>query len=74
MSPPLCNTRWRIFRKHDDENWEMVQASEKFNQREPCPLVIFQDGRLFLSTNPSTQPIGTKYGGSCKYIVKNLEM
>jgi len=68
--PPLCNTRWRIFRKHDDENWEMVQASEKFNQREPCPLVIFQDGRLFLSTNPSTQPIGTKYGECDPYLIE----
>ncbi len=60
--PPLCNTRWRIFRKHSDENWEMVQAAEKFNQREPCPLMGFQDGRIFLSVNPSTQPVGTQYG------------
>ena len=60
--PPLCNTRWRIFKKHKDENWEMIQVSEKFNQREPCPLIGFQNGRIFLSVNPSTQPVGTKYG------------
>jgi hypothetical protein len=60
--PLLCNTRWRIFRKHGDDSWEMVQMSEKFNEREPCPLIGFYDGRLFLSVNPSTQPSGTKYG------------
>jgi hypothetical protein len=60
--PPLCNTRWRIFRKHGDNPWEMVQVAEKFNQREPCPLIGFQDGRIFLSVNPSTQPPGTQYG------------
>ncbi|MBM3211368.1 hypothetical protein FJZ33_04045 [Candidatus Poribacteria bacterium] len=60
--PPLCNTRWRIFRKHADGPWEMVQAAEKFNQREPCPLIGFPDGRIFLSVNPSTQPPGAQYG------------
>ncbi len=24
--PPLCNTRWRIFRKHQDENWKLIQV------------------------------------------------
>ena len=62
--PLLCNTRWRLFSKHGNENWELAQISEKFNEREPCPLVGFSDGRLFLSVNPSTQPSGTKYG-SC---------
>jgi len=62
--PLLCNTRWRLFHKHGNENWDMVQVSAKFNEREPCPLVGFSDGRLFLSVNPSTQPSGTKYG-SC---------
>jgi len=59
---PLCNTRWRLFRKHGDGNWEMIHADEKFRQREPCPLIKFSDGRMFLSVNPSTQPPGTKYG------------
>ncbi|HGJ67145.1 TPA: hypothetical protein ENS27_17430 [bacterium] len=60
--PPLCNTRWRIFRKHKNDNWQVMQVSENFNQREPCPIAIFSDGRLFLSVNPSTQPVGTQYG------------
>jgi len=68
--PLLCNTRWRLFRKHHDESWEMVQASEKFDEREPCPLVGFSDGRLFLSVNPSTQPSGTKYGACDPHLLE----
>ena len=59
---PLCNTRWRLFRKHGDNGWEMIQADDDFRQREPCPLVSFSDGKVFLSVNPSTQPPGTEYG------------
>lgn len=68
--PLLCNTRWRVFKKHADNNWEMVQASEKFNQREPCPIVGFSDGRLFLSVNPSTQPEGTQYGECNPHLIE----
>jgi len=67
--PPLCNTRWRLFRKHDDDKWEMVHASEKFNEREPCPVVCFDD-LIFLSTNPSDQPVGTKYGNCVPKLLK----
>lgn len=63
--PPLCNTRWRIFGKFDDGEWQMLHISDKFNEREPCPIVCFQDGRLFISVNPSNQPPGTRYG-SCE--------
>ena len=59
---PLCNTRWRIFRKHGQGKWEMVQTAAEFKEREPCPIIGFQSGKIFLSTNPSTQPPGTKYG------------
>ncbi|MFC1719049.1 hypothetical protein ACFL6S_35685 [Candidatus Poribacteria bacterium] len=59
---PLCNTRWRLFKKHGDGDWEMVHADDDFRQREPCPLVSFSNGQVFLSVNPSTQPPGTKYG------------
>lgn len=63
--PPLCNTRWRIFGKLDNDEWQLLHVSDKFNEREPCPIVCFQDGKLFISVNPSTKPPGTKYG-SCK--------
>jgi hypothetical protein len=62
--PPLCNTRWQIFQR-DAQGWNRPQQAEDFQEREPCPLVGFADGRLFLSINPSTQPSGTQYG-SCE--------
>lgn len=58
---PLCNTRWRLFRR-DAEGWSLVQAAPDFRLREPSPLVGFQNGMLFLSTTPSTAPPGTHYG------------
>jgi hypothetical protein len=67
--PPLCNTRWRLFRR-DDTGWKMVQCDSGFRQREPCPLVAFSDGSLFLSVNPSTQPPGTKYGACDPHLLK----
>jgi hypothetical protein len=60
-APPLCNTRWRLFRR-DERGWKPLHSDSAFRQREPCPLVAFADGSLFLSVNPSTQPPGTKYG------------
>lgn len=59
---PLCNTRWRLFRKHNDDDWKMLQAEENFREREPCPIIGFSSGKILLSINPSTQPPGTKYG------------
>ncbi len=58
--PPLCNTRWRIFERKD-QNWETIAIAENFREREPCPLVMLDDA-LYLSINPSTKPEGTKYG------------
>ena len=49
---PLNNTRWRLF-KRTDQGWQLVLADEKDRQREPCPLGVFGDGRLLLSTNPT---------------------
>ena len=59
--PPLCNTRWQIFQR-DVNGWHRRQYAEDFREREPCPLVGFADGRLFLSVNPSTESTGTQYG------------
>ncbi len=53
--PPLNNTRWTLYRRAD-KGWELVQADDKGRQREPCPLGVFADGRLLLSTNPSLAP------------------
>ncbi|KPL09137.1 hypothetical protein AMJ85_07125, partial [candidate division BRC1 bacterium SM23_51] len=67
--PPLCNTRWRLFRRSGD-GWKLLHHAQAFREREPCPLVAFADGRLFLSTNPSTQPRGTKYGACDPHLLR----
>ena len=59
--PKLCNTRWQLFMRGDD-GWKLQQKADAFREREPCPLVAFSDGRLFLSVNPSISPPGTQYG------------
>lgn len=51
--PPLCNTRWQLFRRPDDGAWERVNLNPDFNEREPCPLALLPGGRLILSVNPS---------------------
>ncbi|HOJ22517.1 MAG TPA: hypothetical protein PLU39_09405 [Armatimonadota bacterium] len=49
---PLNNVRWLLFRR-GAEGWERVAADEKGRTREPCPIVGFSDGQLFLSANPT---------------------
>ncbi len=62
--PPLCNTRWQLWHRSPD-GWRIEQSEKQYRQREPCPIGLFQGGAVFLSVNPSTEPIGTKYG-PCK--------
>jgi hypothetical protein len=59
--PPLCNTRWRLYRRGAD-GWAKVREAAAFREREPCPLGFLAPDRLLLSVNPSTRPPGTKYG------------
>jgi hypothetical protein len=63
-TPPLCNTRWRLFRR-DAQGWRLCQREAEFCEREPCPLVGFADGRLFLSINPLAEP-SPQNRGSCQ--------
>jgi len=67
--PPLCNTRWRLFRRNEG-GWKMIQCPPAFREREPCPLVAFSDGSVILSINPSTQPPGTKYGACDPHLLR----
>ncbi len=60
-APRLCNTRWQFWRRNRS-GWKVVRQADGFREREPCPLVAFSDGRLFLSINPSISPPGTQYG------------
>jgi hypothetical protein len=59
--PLLCNTRWQLWHRSAD-GWRMEQSEKEYRQREPCPIGVFQQGPVFLSVNPSTEPPGTKYG------------
>ncbi len=48
---PLNNCRWVLFHR-DAKGWERVRVDDG-RTREPSPLVAFEDGRLFLSANPT---------------------
>jgi hypothetical protein len=52
---PLNNVRWLLFER-TAEGWTLRHADPKGRTREPCPLVGFPDGRLFLSANPPLAP------------------
>jgi hypothetical protein len=69
--PLLCNTRWQLWRR-DADRWRLEQAETQYRQREPCPLAIVDDGTVYLSVNPSTEPPGVKYG-PCKPLVLEFD-
>jgi len=49
---PLNNCRWQLFQGGAD-GWKLLHADPQGRTREPCPIVGFPDGRLFLSANPT---------------------
>ncbi|HAV63198.1 MAG TPA: hypothetical protein DCY13_12640 [Verrucomicrobiales bacterium] len=53
---PLNNCRWVLFRR-GTAGWERVHVDDG-RTREPSPLAVFQDGRVFVSANPTlgTEP------------------
>jgi len=59
--PPLCNTRWQLWERTSD-GWKVVAQDRQQRQREPCPIALLPPSRLFLSANPSLEPVGTRYG------------
>src|ERR1051326_4521294 len=48
---PLNNCRWFLLERRA-HGWEKVRVDEG-RTREPAPLTIFSDGRLFVSVNPT---------------------
>ncbi len=48
----LNNVRWTLWRR-SRAGWELQQKDTVHRTREPCPLVGFPDGRLFMSVNPT---------------------
>ncbi len=61
---PLNNVRWMLFRRSGG-GWKLVQKDSSGRTREPCPLAVFPDGRLFLSTNP-TLTVPDTYNGPAR--------
>jgi hypothetical protein len=57
----LNNCRWTLYRRGKD-GWQLQQADLVGRTREPCPLVGFPDGRLFLSANPTLTAVGAYAG------------
>jgi len=49
------NVRWLLFRR-DTDAWELLQKGDG-RTREPCPLGVVSDGRLFMSDNPTLAPV-----------------
>lgn len=49
---PLNNVRWTLWRL-GAQSAELLQKDPTGRQREPCPLGVFSDGRLLLTSNPT---------------------
>ncbi len=62
---PLNNCRWTLFQR-DKSGWRQVGADPKDRTREPSPLAVFPDGRLFLSVNPTLVSDPSQYGGPAR--------
>lgn len=58
---PLNNCRWTLYGR-GTSGWQVEQVDPTGRTREPCPLVGFPDGRLFLSANPTLTGEGTYAG------------
>lgn len=62
QAKPLNNCRWLLFHR-GTKGWERVAVDAQGRTREPCPLVAFQEGRLFLSANPTLVSDLERYSG-----------
>ena len=49
---PLNNCRWLLFKRQAD-GWQQIMADPAGRTREPCPLAVLPDDRLFMSVNPT---------------------
>jgi hypothetical protein len=67
--PPYNNVRWQLYRR-GAEGWELAQEETKERTREPSPLAGFPDGRLFLSVNPTSAPVGERWGPAQPQILR----
>ncbi|MHB8997542.1 MAG: PKD domain-containing protein [Armatimonadota bacterium] len=49
---PLNNVRWTLYKLGEQEA-QLLQADPIGRQREPCPLGVFNDGRLVMTNDPT---------------------
>jgi hypothetical protein len=62
---PLNNCRWVLFAR-DNNDWKKVAVDPKGRTREPSPLAVFKDGRIFLSVNPTLVADTNAYSGPAR--------
>lgn len=65
---PLNDTRWTLHGLSDG-GWERLLADTAGLTREPCPMAVFPDGRVFISGNPTMVP-GLREGKACPEILE----
>lgn len=54
-------TRWTLYELKKDK-WELVAADPLEHTREPSPLAVFDNGRLFMSANPTLEKLKNGWG------------
>src|ERR1043166_2523479 len=62
---PLNNCRWVLFAR-GVEGWKRIPTSDMGRTREPSPLAVFDDGRVFLSGNPTLLTNRETYSGPAR--------
>jgi hypothetical protein len=59
---PLNNCRWTLYRR-GGTGWERAMVDDVGRTREPSPIGVFGDGRVWLSANPTLVEDVSAYGG-----------
>ena len=62
---PLNNCRWMLFHRGPD-GWRKICTDPVGRTREPSPLAVFSDGRVFLSANPTINTDPNAYAGPAR--------
>ncbi len=66
---PLNNVRWMLLSR-TAAGWQVRQKDPTGRTREPCPLVCFPDGNVFLSANPTLAALDAYSGPAQPQILR----
>lgn len=58
---PLNNCLWNLYERTED-GWKCRYTDTKHRTREPSPMAVFHDGRMFVSANPTLAPLNVYSG------------